>query len=75
MNRLRPLLCFFIFIAFLAACLPSSVAAVDEGDNTVHDPSMIKQGHTYYVFSTGGGLSIASSTNLVTWQYVGTVFD
>jgi arabinan endo-1,5-alpha-L-arabinosidase len=36
---------------------------------------MIKEGSTYYLFSTGGGLSIRRSTNLVTWQYVGTVFN
>ncbi len=71
----RSLLCCVLLLAFLLAGPPSAAMAVNEGDNTVHDPSMIKQGHTYYVFSTGGGLSIASSTNLVTWQYVGTVFD
>jgi len=49
-------------------------AAIDPGDIHTHDPSMIMQGHTYYVFSTGSGLEIRTSTNLTTWRYVGTVF-
>src|SRR5436305_9593700 len=53
----------------------STAVAADAGDIRVHDPMMIKQGHTYYVFSTGGGLQIRSSTDLKTWRYEGTVFD
>ncbi|GGI99929.1 extracellular endo-alpha-(1-_5)-L-arabinanase 1 [Alicyclobacillus cellulosilyticus] len=49
----------------------------------VHDPSMVRDGHTFYVFSTGdpqgaiggGNIQIRSSTDLVHWKYVGTVFD
>ena len=74
MRRAR-LTCLIVLLAFIGAGAPSSDAAVDQGYNSVHDPSMIKQGRTYYVFSTGGGLTITSSTNLITWQYVGTVFD
>jgi len=68
-------LLFLLLIFGLAGGIPSSAAALDEGDVYVHDPSMIKEGGTYYVFSTGGGLAITSSTNLRTWSYVGTVFD
>ncbi len=47
----------------------------------VHDPSMIREGSTYYVFSTGdpagvvgrGNIQIRTSGNLRTWRYVGTV--
>jgi len=52
-----------------------TAAAGDPGDIRVHDPMMIKQGRTYYVYSTGGGLQIRSSTDLKTWRYEGTVFD
>ena len=52
-----------------------------KGDFRVHDPSMIRQGGTYYVFSTGeeyglnqGNIQIRKSTDLVTWELVGTVF-
>jgi arabinan endo-1,5-alpha-L-arabinosidase len=46
----------------------------------VHDPSVIKEGNTYYVFSTGGRtgegvLPIRTSTNLRTWKASGFVFD
>ncbi len=70
--------CLIVFPALLlnllGSALPSS-AAVNEGDNRVHDPSMIKEGHTYYLFSTGGTLSIRTATNQITWRYAGTVFD
>ncbi len=64
----------------IAAILPWSASApraatVDPGDNHVHDPMMVRQGRTYYVFFTGGGLQIITSTNMMTWHYAGTVFD
>jgi arabinan endo-1,5-alpha-L-arabinosidase len=47
---------------------------IDHGDIHVHDPTMVKQGRTYYVFSTGGGIQIRTSTDLVRWRFAGTVF-
>lgn len=52
---------------------PAAPAA--PGNVQAHDPSMIKQGHTYYVFATGGTIQIRKSTNLVSWELAGTVFD
>ncbi len=49
--------------------------AVDPGNVQAHDPSMIKQGRTYYLFATGGTIQIRRSTNLVSWELAGTVFD
>jgi arabinan endo-1,5-alpha-L-arabinosidase len=48
----------------------------------VHDPSMVEQGSTYYLFSTGdpagnignGNIQIRTSTDLRHWSYRGTVF-
>lgn len=48
----------------------------------VHDPSMAKEGGTWYLFSTGdpnglengGDIQIRESTNLSSWRLVGTVF-
>src|SRR5580693_10561644 len=48
----------------------------------VHDPTMAKEGGTYYLFSTGdpagvignGNIQIRTSTNLRDWTYEGTVF-
>src|SRR6202050_3140425 len=48
----------------------------------VHDPSMAREGGTYYLFSTGGpacvigngNIQIRTSRNLRQWAYTGTVF-
>jgi arabinan endo-1,5-alpha-L-arabinosidase len=40
----------------------------------VHDPAIIKQGDTYYVFSTGNGISMRRSTDLVNWEPLPPVF-
>ncbi len=54
---------------------PRSARAVS-GDNAVHDPSMIAVDNCYYVFSTGGTISIRKSCDLSSgWAYVRNVFD
>jgi arabinan endo-1,5-alpha-L-arabinosidase len=40
----------------------------------VHDPSIIKEGDTYYVFSTRAGIAIRCSKDLIHWQLCGDVF-
>lgn len=40
----------------------------------VHDPCAIKEGRYTYVFSTGPGVMIRRSRDLVRWEYVGRVF-
>jgi arabinan endo-1,5-alpha-L-arabinosidase len=40
----------------------------------VHDPSIIKAGDTYYVFSTRAGIAIRCSKDLIHWQLCGDVF-
>lgn len=49
------------------------------GDLTVHDPSIIKEKNTYYIFCTGGRrrsgiIPIRYSTNLLHWTNCGSVF-
>ncbi|HEU4329362.1 MAG TPA: family 43 glycosylhydrolase [Roseiflexaceae bacterium] len=39
-----------------------------------HDPTIIKQGSYYYLFTTGGRLGIRRSTDLLNWSSAGTVF-
>src|SRR6266545_7893802 len=52
-----------------------------QGDiNTVHDPATIKEGKTYYLFSTGGRagqgmIPVRTSTDMRTWKAAGFVFD
>lgn len=60
-----------------------AVGAADPGAyDFVHDPSIIKQGATYYVFSTGapdgavgnGNIQMRTSRDLRHWRYRGVVF-
>lgn len=41
----------------------------------VHDPVMAKEGNTFYVFSTGPGITFYSSKNLKDWHKEGEVFS
>jgi len=41
----------------------------------VHDPVMAKEGDTFYVFSTGPGITFYQSTGLENWKRVGRVFE
>ena len=41
----------------------------------VHDPVVIKEGVRYYLFSTGPGVPIRCSVDLVTWTTCGSAFD
>ncbi len=68
--------------AFIAAQAPASLNDRLAGDLTpVHDPSIIKQGDTYYLFVTTsredqppGLIHIRTSKDLVTWTKSGAVF-
>jgi arabinan endo-1,5-alpha-L-arabinosidase len=46
-----------------------------KGDIRVHDPVMIKQGDTYYVFHTGNGISIKTSKDKIHWKRDSSVFS
>jgi len=50
-------------------------AAAQQGDVArVHDPCIIKQKDTYYVFSTGPGIPVRRSADLFKWESAGRVF-
>ncbi|WP_438021133.1 arabinan endo-1,5-alpha-L-arabinosidase [Sorangium sp. So ce315] len=54
----------------------SPVALALTGDvQGVHDPSIIRAGDRYYVFSTGAGIAIRTSADLVRWDPAGAVFS
>ena len=54
---------------------PTSIPLQLQGDiRQVHDPSIIKSGDTYYLFSTRAGISIRCSNDLVRWRLCGDVF-
>src|SRR3954467_14908300 len=39
-----------------------------------HDPAMIKQNNTYYLFSTGFGINVSASTDMKHWVRCRPVF-
>ncbi|WP_426170048.1 arabinan endo-1,5-alpha-L-arabinosidase [Pseudoduganella sp. R-34] len=41
---------------------------------SVHDPVMAKQGDTYYLYSTGPGITFYSSKDMLNWQPEGRIF-
>lgn len=46
-----------------------------QGDvRQVHDPTIIKGGDTYYLFSTRAGIAVRCSKDLVVWRLCGDVF-
>ena len=46
-----------------------------EGDiRQVHDPSIIRDGDTFYIFSTRAGIAVRCSKDLVHWRLCGDVF-
>jgi len=49
-------------------------AAASDPQVSVHDPSIAREGGTYYLYSTGPGIPWYSSTDLVHWARRGRVF-
>ena len=70
-----------LFITCGVSCKQVEPEMLDlAGDLSVHDPVMIKEGDTYYVFSTGGGrrsgiIPIRSSEDMYNWKRCGSVFE
>ncbi|MCF3107368.1 family 43 glycosylhydrolase [Niabella sp. CC-SYL272] len=68
-------------IAWMSAPLQVWPQAIKTGmtfstrQTPVHDPVLIKQGHTYYLFGTGRGISVFSSKDLQTWKKEKPVFE
>lgn len=58
-------------ILLLALCRPEAQSLNPTGSIGVHDPAMIKDGDTYYLFHTGGLIPVKTSTNLVNWRSSG----
>jgi arabinan endo-1,5-alpha-L-arabinosidase len=74
---MRKLLIILItFSALQGWAQPAPVGTVTETLKTpVHDPVMIKQGDTYYLFCTGFGISVFSSKDMKNWKKEKAVFD
>lgn len=50
-------------------------AVLPTRETPVHDPVMIKEANTYYLFCTGEGISVWSSKDLKTWRKEAPVFS
>ena len=49
-------------------------AALGAGQVSIHDPVMTREGDTYYLFSTGPGITFYSSEDMKHWRLEGRVF-
>jgi arabinan endo-1,5-alpha-L-arabinosidase len=63
---MRLLILFFTIVKFVDCAAQEPV---------VHDPVMIKQDDTYFLFATGNGVSVFSSKDMKTWKKQKSVFD
>src|SRR5579885_1630608 len=82
----RLLLLPLLMVAYVSVCYPqlsnssAKVIQVTGATEYVHDPSIIKDGKTWYVFSTANGpdrkgeLPVRCSTDLHQWKACGAVF-
>lgn len=61
-------LCMLLFVS-------ASPAMAQHIDIRVHDPVMIKQQDTYYLFCTGRGITVYSSHDMVDWERLDPVFS
>jgi arabinan endo-1,5-alpha-L-arabinosidase len=69
---------FFFVVASICLCAVSFAQDTInplKGDIRVHDPVMIKEGDTYYIFHTGKGVAIKTSKDRIHWQKAGSVFS
>lgn len=63
-------------LALAAMLIGSATAAYAQATDTrVHDPVMIKQGDTYYLFATGRGIAVWSSHDMRSWEREPPVFE
>lgn len=71
----------FAYILSIAICANAQPQRIETGtilptrQTPVHDPVMILQGNTYYLFCTGFGISVWSSTDMMNWKKEKPVFD
>jgi arabinan endo-1,5-alpha-L-arabinosidase len=75
-----------LLAAASAACIPPAnppivttelgpaIVPVTGDTAGIHDPAIAKQGNTYYLFSTGRGIHVRTSTDLVHWSAARDVF-
>jgi arabinan endo-1,5-alpha-L-arabinosidase len=64
-----------IFLLAASLTLPTVArAATNEIQVDIHDPAMAKEGDTYYLYSSGPGITFYSSKDMKTWKVRGRIF-
>src|SRR5687767_10566209 len=63
------------FLLFSANIYGQTSTSANDTLIPVHDPVMIRQDSTYYLFCTGRGISVWSSVNMKNWKREKPVFD
>lgn len=69
---------FLLATALIAPSLGSLPSLEEKKENAirhVHDPCIIRQGDYYYVFSTGPGVLMRRSKDLIHWEFLGKAFS
>jgi len=61
-------------LIFFGLVMFNAVFANAQSDIRVHDPVMIKEGDTYYLYCTGMGISVFSSNDMKNWKEEPSVF-
>lgn len=75
MKTINTLIKCTIYTGLIALFLSGGLLEAQTWDVSVHDPVMIKQDNTYYIFHTGRGISVKSSPDLIHWKEEKQVFD
>ena len=70
MKRNKTTVVFFLIMLYGLIAKAQSFPSV-----SVHDPCIIRQDSTYYIFCTGFGISVFSSTDLKDWKNEKPVFS
>lgn len=66
---------FIIFLLLVVTNLSAQQQLANDTIISVHDPAMIKQDSVYYIFCTGMGISVFSTTDIKHWKQEKPVFD
>ena len=62
------------YVSVLGLLIAGSLFANQPEQVSIHDPAMAKEGDTYYLFSTGPGITFYSSKDMKVWELRGRVF-